>query len=116
MANQGNLVPNEARTPTERRENARKAGIASGESRRRKKLLREALEELLEREYYDKDGNSADGTTVLATKVFKKAMDGDLRAFELIRDTVGQKPVERVESVEIPQETYERVWRALSGE
>ena len=32
-----NLVPNSARTPEERRENARKAGKASGVARRRKR-------------------------------------------------------------------------------
>lgn len=41
MANPENLIPNENRTPKERRENARKAGIASGAARRRKKSLKE---------------------------------------------------------------------------
>ena len=41
MANPENLIPNENRTPKERRENARKAGIASGVARRRKKSLKE---------------------------------------------------------------------------
>lgn len=41
MANPENLIPNENRTPKERRENARKAGIASGVARRRKKTLKE---------------------------------------------------------------------------
>lgn len=44
MANEQNLIPNEARTPTERRENARKAGRASGVVRRRKKTFRELAE------------------------------------------------------------------------
>lgn len=116
MANPENLIPNDQRTPSERRENARKAGIASGEARRRKKLMREAFEELLSREYHDQSGNVLDGTSALAAKVFKQAMDGDLKAFEIIRDTTGQKPVERVETVEISPETYERVARVLEGE
>ena len=41
MANPENLIPNENRTPKERRENARKAGIASGVARRRRKTLAE---------------------------------------------------------------------------
>lgn len=40
MANEQNLIPNEARTPEERRENARKAGVASGKARRQKRTLR----------------------------------------------------------------------------
>lgn len=116
MANEQNLIPNEQRTPSERRENARKAGIASGEARRKKKLMREAFDELLSREYHDQAGNKLDGTSALAAKVFKQAIDGDLKAFEIIRDTTGQKPVERVETVEISQETYEHVAKALEGE
>jgi len=37
MPNERNLVPNEARTPKERRANAIKAGKASGEARRNKR-------------------------------------------------------------------------------
>lgn len=44
MANEQNLVPNEARTPKQRRDNARKAGIASGIARRKKRTLREIAE------------------------------------------------------------------------
>lgn len=113
MANEQNLIPNEQRTPEERRANAQKAGIASGKARRKKKMMREAFEELLSREYVDSNGNEVDGTSALAAKVFKQAMGGDLKAFEIIRDTTGQKPVERVETVEISEETYERVARAL---
>lgn len=113
MANEQNLIPNSERTESERKEIARLGGKASGEARRRKKLMREAFEELLSRDYHDQSGNVLDGTSALAAKVFKQAMDGDLKAFEIIRDTTGQKPVERVETVEISQETYERVAKAL---
>lgn len=112
MANEQNLkMGGEAHKLTV--EEASKGGKASGEARRRKKLMREAFEELLSREYHDREGNKLDGTSALAAKVFKQAMDGDLKAFEIIRDTTGQKPVERVETVEISEETYERVAKAL---
>ncbi|MBQ9228964.1 MAG: hypothetical protein IJ168_09065 [Eubacterium sp.] len=42
MANENNLIPNSQRTPNERRENARKAGIASGKARRAKKRRHES--------------------------------------------------------------------------
>lgn len=45
--NEKNLIPNEERTPSERRENARKAGIASGKARREKQQTRQILSELL---------------------------------------------------------------------
>lgn len=44
VANAKNLIPNEKRTPSERRGNAKKAGKASGEARRQKRALRECLE------------------------------------------------------------------------
>ncbi len=39
--NDENLIPNSERSPSELREMGRKGGIKSGESRRRKKRLRE---------------------------------------------------------------------------
>lgn len=47
MANVQNLIPNSERTPEELREMTRKAGIASGEARRRKKSLREKAKLLM---------------------------------------------------------------------
>lgn len=40
MANEQNLIDNSVRTPSERRESARKAGLKSGEVRRQKAELR----------------------------------------------------------------------------
>ena len=51
MGNAQNLIPNEARTPEERRENARKAGKASGAARREKKLMSEIYAEYLAKEH-----------------------------------------------------------------
>ena len=51
--NEKNLIPNEERTPSERRENARKAGIASGKSRREKKTIQKILADLLDSEIKD---------------------------------------------------------------
>ena len=47
MAGADNLIPNEQRTPEERRANARKAGIASGKARKRKANMKKTLEALL---------------------------------------------------------------------
>lgn len=117
MANEQNLVPfTSDQSRDEAKKNGKKGGIASGEARRRKKLMREAFEELLSRDYHDQAGNVLDGTSALAAKVFKQAMDGDLKAFEIIRDTTGQKPADRIETVEISPETYERVAKVLGGE
>lgn len=109
MANEQNLT--HKLTVSEQRA----GGKASGAARRRKKLLRECLTELLEREYVSSDGKSMEGADLISAKLFQKAMDGDLRAFEIIRDTVGQQPVQRIESVTIPQEAYDRVASILDA-
>ena len=47
MANEQNLIRNEDLTPEQRRENARKAGIASGKARKKRKAMKEQMEMLL---------------------------------------------------------------------
>lgn len=114
--NEQNLVPNSARTPQQRRENARKAGKASAEARRKKKDLREALEMLLEKDFKDKNGNVLSGTEVITAKLFEKASKGDVRAFETIRSTVGQDPVQKVMIAEVDQSVIDEVEKAVLDE
>ncbi len=109
MANNENLIPNSERSPNEVRENGKKGGIASGKARRRKKLLRECLEELLEKEIKDKRGNTMTGAEAMAVKVFQQALKGDLKAFEIVRDTSGQKPVEKVMVADVEAAVIEEV-------
>lgn len=116
MANEQNLVPNSARTPTQRRENARKAGKASAQARKRKKDLREALEMLLEKDFKDRNGNVLSGTEVITAKLFEKASKGDVRAFETIRSTVGQDPVQKVMIAEVDQSVIDEVESAVLGD
>ena len=104
---QDNLIPFNERTEKEQREIQQKGGIASGEARRRKRDLRLALEMLLEKEYTDKKGNVATGAEVISTKLFEQAMKGNVKAFETIRRTVGQDPVQKVEQLNIDAE-YEQ--------
>ena len=42
---------------------------------------------------------------LLLTRQFKKALDGDNKSFEIIRDTAGQKPIEKtqIETIEPPK-------------
>ena len=111
MANEQNL-----KTPTssEARKNGKKGGIASGEARRRKKLLRECLEELLEKDITDRSGNTMTGAEAMAVKVFQQALKGDLKAFEIVRDTAGQKPVEKVVVSEIDIDVIDEVERMVN--
>jgi hypothetical protein len=86
--NESNLIPNYERTPEERKEIARKGGIASGESRRRRKTLKEELLALLE---------INDNNNKISLAVLQKALNGDIQAFTTIRDTIGEKPKDEID-------------------
>ena len=98
--NPQNLIPQSEKSPEERSRIARMGQIASTEAKRRKKTFREAMEAILEKEVLDKNGNKIDLLTAISAKQIEKAGKGDTKAFEVIRDTIGQKPVERVEITE----------------
>lgn len=115
MANEQNLIKNEDLTPEQRRANASKAGKASGEARKRKKLLKECLEELLEKEIAGKDGNTMTGAEAIAVRLFQKALTGDIKAFEVVRDTAGQKPAEKVIVSDIDNDVINEVERMVEG-
>ena len=111
MANEKNLrVP----TSSEARENGKKGGIASGKARRQKKLLRECLEILLEKEMTDKKGETMTGAEALSAKLFSEAMKGNVKAFEVLRDTAGQKPVEKGVVSEIDTDVIDEVERMIN--
>lgn len=103
------------RTPTseEARINGAKGGRASVAARRQKKLLRECIEELLEREYDTPQGKML-GAEALAVRLMKKALDGDIKAFAVLRDTAGQKPVEHVEVSRAKGEMANEIDQAMS--
>ena len=105
LANEQNLVSLADRTTEEKREIAQKGGKASGEARRNKKLLRDCIDYLLEREdktVQHEDGTPMSGAEQLAYNLFVKALaETDTakaaKAFEVLRDTAGQKPVDKVQ-------------------
>lgn len=105
MANDENLVSLADRTTSERREIAIKGGKASGEARRNKKMLRDCIDYLLEREdktVLNENGIPMSGAEQLAYNIFVKALGEPdtakaAKAFEVLRDTAGQKPVEKVQ-------------------
>lgn len=98
--NPQNLIPQSKKSPEERSKIAKMGGIASGEAKRKKKTFREAMEAILASEVLDKNGNKIDLLTSISAKQIEKANKGDTKAFEVIRDTIGQKPVEKVEITE----------------
>ena len=110
MANEQNLRPGEYHLS---KEEAKKGGIASGRARAEKRDLRKALELLLEQTYTDKKGVTRTGAQAITEKLFSEVMKGNVRAFEVLRDTVGQKPVEKVMLAEVEQDVIDEVEKAV---
>ena len=92
--NDENLIPVSQRTSSELREMTRKGGIKSGEVRRRKKAFKELFDIALNMK--DEETGKKNDVTIVSAMI-KKAKSGDVKAFESIRDTVGEKPVEKQE-------------------
>ena len=112
MANEQNLLKGEdihKFTPEEHS----KGGKASGEARRLKRDLRRACEMLLEMDIKGKDGTIKTGAEAIAIAQLQKALKGDAKAFEVLRDTAGQKPVERIMVAEVEQSVIDEVERAI---
>ena len=76
---------------------------------KRKKLLKDCIELLLEQDMKAKDGKTVSGAEALSIKMFEKALKGDVKAFEVLRDTAGQKPVEKVMVAEVEQSTLDEI-------
>lgn len=86
MANEQNLV----RLTTEKaREIGKLGGIASGKAKKEKKLFKQAIEEKL--------GQSLES---MVDAMIKQANEGNVKAFEVLRDTVGQNPDKIKDEVE----------------
>lgn len=110
MANEKNLTPfTSDQSHDEAVKNGKKGGVASGAARRRKKTMRQTLNVLLstgldvsEQEFVEKVTprllalgiNVEDATyqDVLLAGILLKAIRGDVRAAEFIRDTGGDSP------------------------
>ena len=85
-------------TPEEHRELSKKGAIASAESKRARKSMKEMLDVLLQNERVDdKTGNKKQTQEWILIAQINKALKGDSRAFQNIRDTVGEKPVDVVQ-------------------
>lgn len=108
--------PFNERTAEELRQITSKGGKNSGEARREKKALRDTLQELLSLDY-DVDGTKMDGSEATSIALIKQALKGNVKAYEVIRDTIGEKPTEKV-NIENSDEiriAYEKAAAAIKG-
>ena len=108
MANEQNLLKGDEVHKLTAEEQS-KGGKASADARRKKRDLRNAIEILLENDIKGKNGEIKSGAEAIAIAQFQKALKGDTRAFEVLRDTAGQKPVEKVMVAEVEQSTLDEI-------
>ena len=112
-----NLKPFDSNQNREKaKKNGRKGGKASGEAKRKKKLLKDCLDELLQKEWENRQGEKMSGSEAISVAVFKKALAGDIKAYEVVRDTAGQKPVDKIMLAEVDQTTINEVENMVLGE
>lgn len=83
--NEENLRP--VQTKEEARKRGRNGGIKSGEARREKKLFKEAIEKQL--------GQSIDS---MIKSMITQAKKGNVQAITFLRDTIGEKPTDKIEA------------------
>ena len=116
MANEQNLIPQAHKLTVEEQS---RAGKKSGEVRRRKRTFKELAELLLSmpiqdentRDFLLSQGFKEEDLTNDLLEVFamhQQAMQGNTKAFELIRDTTGEKPMDKLSIEEAPQIVLKR--------
>lgn len=109
MAKEDNLKPIQKGqlSKDELKKRQSNGGKKSGKIRTQKRLLKDTIEMMLKlqptpqmvNECAEKFGfNPKDLQDIITGGLINKAMSGDSRAFEVLRDTVGQKPKEVIEA------------------
>lgn len=109
MANEENLKKGKAtqfKSGEEAARNGKKGGEASAKARAERKTLKEELLILL---------SEGDTQKKVATALIKKAMSRNVRAFEVIRDTIGEKPMEKIITSSVDPETIAEVEKMVLG-
>jgi hypothetical protein len=116
MANEQNL-----RTPTseEARERGRKGGKASAKKRQQNKTFKEIINKFLDGQVSDERlkqqmiefgfaDKEVSNKSCAVFALWKEAIKGNTKAFELMRDTIGEKPIEQIQNINPPVINIER--------
>lgn len=112
MANEQNLIPGAHPLTVDE---ASKGGKRSGEVRREKADLRRVIQTWLESQATtDKNGNPMTGAELMTMVAVKEMSKGSARHWELLRDTAGFKPVDKVIIAEVDQNVIDDVERLVS--
>lgn len=103
-------------------ETAREAGKKGGRKaginiRQRKSLRDELIAVLTDMEIPQKDtGKKVPVQEALSISLIKSALSGNVRAFEIIRDTIGEKPVENLAIMASDFKALDDAFEALDGD
>lgn len=115
MANEQNLKPfTSDQSHEEAVKNGSAGGKRSGEVRREKADLRRVIQTWLESQATtDKNGNPMTGAELMAMVAIKEMSKGSARHWELLRDTAGFKPVDKVMIADVDQAVIDEVESAV---
>lgn len=113
MANEQNLRPSEYKLS---QEEAKKGGINSGKVRREKADFKRKCQIWMETVVAaDSNGNPMTGSDVMVATAARELSNGNPRFWELMRDTAGYKPVEKVMVAEVDQGVIDEVESLVLG-
>lgn len=103
-------------------EKGRKGGIASGKAKRKKIIFKEIFEHIsniklsnekhiqkLKELYPEVTEDEMNYGVLSAFRILEKSLSGSTKAFEIVRDTMGQAPVQKQEITNIDQDGYRKV-------
>lgn len=112
MANEQNLRPGEYKLTLEEQ---KKGGIASGKARREKADLRRQAQLWLESDVTtDKHGQPMSGAQLMMAVAAREAAKGNPKFWELIRDTAGFKPVDKVMVADVDPAVIDDIERIVN--
>lgn len=97
--NQENLIPLNQRSKEVQREIQEKGRQANKQKWQEKKLLKDELEIIMNN--VNKDGKTYQ--ELISTALVKEALKGNTKAYEIIRDTLGQTVTNKIEVQQVPQ-------------
>lgn len=117
MANEKNLKP--VRTKKEARERGRNGGKASAKKRQQNKTFKEIISKFLDGQVNNEElkqqmikfgfaDNEVSNKSCAVFALWKEAIKGNTKAFELLRDTIGEKPIEQIQNINPPVINIER--------
>jgi len=94
---------------------AREMQKKGAEAKKARRTLREELLRLLAEEVTSKTGEKMQANVAISASLVNQAMKGNTKAYELIRDTIGEKPAEKVVINTPDPEIISSVEKALFG-